>query len=85
MDSFFWLYLTINAPDFRLILLDRNTFEDIYILIYLVLNSSFIVQMDEPIWLNFETKIYWVMTNHLNKYFRSEKLDQAPLNCLLSA
>ena len=25
MNSFFWLYLTINAPDFRLILQDRNT------------------------------------------------------------
>ena len=26
MHSFFWLYLTINAPDFRLIPLDRNTY-----------------------------------------------------------
>ena len=26
MHSFFWLYLTINAPDFRLILRDRNTY-----------------------------------------------------------
>ncbi len=26
MHSFFWLYLTINAPDFPLILLDRNTY-----------------------------------------------------------
>ncbi len=32
MHSLFWLYLTINAPDFRLILLDRNTYEDIQIL-----------------------------------------------------
>ncbi len=30
MHSFFWLYLTINAPDFQLIPLDRNTFENIY-------------------------------------------------------
>ncbi len=27
MHSFFWLYLTINAPDFRLIPLDRNTYD----------------------------------------------------------
>ncbi len=27
MHSFFWLYLTINAPDFRLILLDCNTYD----------------------------------------------------------
>ncbi len=26
MQSFFWLYLTINAPDFRLIPLDLNTY-----------------------------------------------------------
>ena len=26
IHSFFWLYLTINAPDFRLIPLDRNTY-----------------------------------------------------------
>ncbi len=26
MHSFFWLYLTINAADFRLIPLDRNTY-----------------------------------------------------------
>ncbi len=26
MHSFFWLYLAINAPDFRLIPLDRNTY-----------------------------------------------------------
>ncbi len=26
MHSFFWLYLTINAPNFRLIVLDRNTY-----------------------------------------------------------
>ena len=28
MHSLFWLYLTINATDFRLILLDRNTNDD---------------------------------------------------------
>ena len=27
MHSFFWLYLTINAPDFGLIPLDRNTYD----------------------------------------------------------
>ena len=29
INFFFWLYLIINAPDFRLIPLDRNTYMDI--------------------------------------------------------
>ena len=30
MHSFLWLYVTINAPDFQLIPLDRNTYYFIY-------------------------------------------------------
>ena len=33
MHTFFWLHLSINAADCRLILLDRNTFDDLDILV----------------------------------------------------
>ena len=41
MHSFFWLYLTINAPNFRLILLvDLNTYAQTYFLIMQQLTPS---------------------------------------------
>ncbi len=41
MHSFYWLYLTINAPDFRLIPLDRNTYKLTSIYHCVVLKLSF--------------------------------------------
>ncbi len=33
--------------------------------------------------MKFETKVFWVMTHHLNKNFHSKKLDQAPLKTVM--
>ena len=41
------------------------------------------IQIVEPIYLKFETKISWVRTPHLNKNLHSEKSDQASLSGII--